>query len=204
MPTGIELHYGFAHGIDGFDAALTESLGLRPIVLQEGTIDYCPEVQSRPYLKAANRRGEFKIARYDDPDPIVARLDRALHGAHTRALQSVGFANIRESGFAGEVGETGYTTADTPCGVRTFAPWTLRVYYDARELNEALKDATLSVAVSGRYRPVFADWRDPHGTLSPMVFDTDLQHMQAAAKHYIVQALPCFADAYWIVKEIFY
>lgn len=77
--------------------------------------------------------------------------------------------------------------------------------YQPDEMGDTLETVTFGVAITGRYWPTFADWKDPNGTLDPMIFDGALGNMQRIAEEAIGRELPEFAPgAVWMVKSIFY
>ena len=57
---------------------------------------------------------------------------------------------------------------------REMVPFELECFAES-EFDEQPDDETaaVGVAISGRYFPTFADYKDAHGTLSPMVFNDE-------------------------------
>lgn len=124
--------------------------------------------------------------------------NKALQEAHAAACAEMGWELIKPMDHL-------YITYELPFGKQELAPFALEYCYDREEMGDDEEDAVFGVAVTGRYRPTFVDWREPHGgSGNAVVLDTrTLTEMEIAKKH-IVAALPEFADAVWIVKQKHY
>src|SRR5581483_4453491 len=98
-------------------------------------------------------------------EPVLDAFEPQLRQAHHAALLELGFtppADINES----------YPRYETPAGEREFMPFRLEMFYDPGEMGDSAEDAVIGVAISGRYFPTFADWKDAHGCM-PMIFDAE-------------------------------
>lgn len=177
MANGSELHLGFVHGARGF-AAIAAALAI--------------EIDGDP------RAGDPAAALEIKPSADLDKIQRALSGAHDRALREIGFE------ITGRNLRLNHTLAETPLGPREFSAFYLGLHFDPNEMGEGPEQAILSVGVTGRYWPTFADWRDTSGGLWPFAFDKDLRRAQRIARKHIIQAIPAFAKAIWIVKEMHY
>lgn len=133
---------------------------------------------------------------YFEPRDRSEEINNLLGGAHRKALTRMGFTNLRSN----ESSWATLTIADTPLGEREFAPFQLELFFDPYEVGDTEEDAIIGIGISGRYFPVFADWKNRSGTLDTVVFDDELERVMAIAKEEIVTVLPVFADAVWIVK----
>ncbi len=138
------------------------------------------------------------VRREIGPEDKLAKIDARLKTAHREALTKMGFRKIKNEKKGSHV------FALTPDGQREFSPFSLEFYYQPIDMSDDLDTAIVGVSISSRYFPRFADWRDPHGTFTPMIFDTELKKVQQIAKWEIVKAAPFMSDAVWIVKEIWY
>lgn len=128
-------------------------------------------------------------------------IEALLRGAHEKALADMGFTVV---GPSTKPHSADHVVAKTPLGMREFIPFSLGVNFDPDEMNEEPAQAVFGVAVSGRYYPRFVDWEDESGTIYPVVFDASLKKALKIAKTRIVEALPDFEKAHWIVKEQHY
>jgi len=131
----------------------------------------------------------------------LSKIQKDLDEAHTKALQDKGFTPYMGKGKKTTRPE--YKLYNTPKGIREFGPWGL-CYLINDEYEDRKEDYVFGVPISSRYFPTFADWQDIGGTLYPIVFDGDLQQCMDIAKKRILEVLPEFKDAVWIVKEIWY
>ncbi len=128
-------------------------------------------------------------------DPFSAKLKMA----HSRALAEFGFKKAPKHNL-----QSLTVPWNTPNGLREFSPFVLAVRFNPHEMGEKREDATISISISGRYHPIFADWKNENGGLWPIVFSAELYKMMEIAESHIVKALPCFSSAEWMVKELFY
>lgn len=130
-----------------------------------------------------------------DKPPLQNKL---LQAAHAAACGDMGWELLKPMDHL-------YITYETPLGAQELAPFTLEYDYDREEMDDDEEDAVFGVAVTGRYRPTFVDWRAPHGgSGNAVVFDKRTLAEMEIAKKRIVEALPEFADAVWIVKQKHY
>ena len=138
------------------------------------------------------------------PEKRIDEINQQLQTIHLQALRDMGFEirEIKPKKKRSLLDD--YVHAKTPLGMREFAPFTLELFYDPDEMGEEPEQATLAISISGRYFPTFADWRDPHGTLWPLVFNDELRGVMEIAKRHIIKVLPQFRDAEWSVKELHY
>ncbi len=135
---------------------------------------------------------------YDKFEVAFKPFQKSLLKAHHYALLELGFTKSKK------LRRSSYPCYKTPLGLRKFSPWRLELYYDTQELGEKPENATIAVAISGRYIPTFVDWQDECGTLWPVVFDSNMRKMMKIAKHFILKAVPFLQKAVWIVKEQHY
>lgn len=175
--------------------------------LTDLNLPVCSTVKTKPTMRIAVAGESLEDEDYEDVDvgdlyeqiqPCLIKFNEPLILSHLNALEDVGFEILRAKN------KTGYVDAKTSLGKREFSPWTLELFYDPHEMGEEAEHAVIGVAISGRYFPTFADWKGSHGTLSPIIFDDELQLMQGIAKRHITSVLPCLKNAPWIVKEIHY
>lgn len=116
-------------------------------------------------------------------------IAQAVKACHTQALEDAGFQT------QGNSGRLWYVKAVTPLGPREFSPWGIELFYDPGEMGHTAKDIVLGVALSGRYVPTFLDWKDAHGTLEPVRFNSELNDMTAIARKRLEEAWPYLAQA---------
>lgn len=128
-----------------------------------------------------------------DPEVQAALLD-----AWKKACDDMGWKFIKEK-------NNHHFIFETPLGEREFSPWTLEFQYDPNEMGEVYREhGVICVAISGRYFPTFLDWRDPHGTVWNLVVGPDIPKEMMVARKRIIEAVPCFEQAEWIVREKHY
>lgn len=134
-------------------------------------------------------------------DELFEPINVKLKKAHLLALEDRGFIKTK-----GKPRSTvlPYPIFRTPLGLRKLSPFMLEAFYDPNEMGDEIEDAIIGVAISSRYFPRFADWKEESGTLSPMVFDKELNGMMLLAKNRICAVVPALETAPWIVKEINY
>jgi len=123
-------------------------------------------------------------------------VNQRLEVAHQLALEDMGFKQITK--------KNGSISAITPLGEREFYPFKLELHFDPDEMGETEDSAVVGVAISGRYFPTFADWKDEHGSLYLIVFDREMKKCMEIAQKRISEELPIFANAVYIVKEKHY
>ncbi len=145
------------------------------------------------------------------PRGIASKIDTdeiEIESPFSLPIQRAWLPALKEAGFKLVKTPASLTeriwTHLTPIGERAFWPWSLELHFDPHEMGETQDEAVVGVGITGRYYPCFADWKDAHGTLSPIVFDDGLEHMKAIAKKHIAAACPLFNQAHWIVKEKHY
>lgn len=122
--------------------------------------------------------------------PTLDEVRRLLRQAHLAAIREIGWRIVEEGGKAPSV--------VTPLGPRNLQPFELSVYYDS--VKGGPETALLCVPLSKRYRPCFLDWRNPNGTLEPVVLDEEMRRMMELARRHIVAVLPAFASATFMVS----
>ena len=134
-------------------------------------------------------------------EPVLGEFDAALRKAHHAALLELGFTP--KKGKKKNDNRLDYPIFNTPEGEREFSPFDLELFYDPGEMGDNAEDAVIGVAISGRYFPTFADWKDAHGCV-PMIFDAEMQRIMEIAKRHITGVLPCLQEAPWMVLMIHY
>jgi len=134
---------------------------------------------------------------YDDllvPNKRLTQINEALLKVHALCCQDMGFT----------FENTAKNLWDTPLGVRELYPFSLEFQFDPSEAEDFPYNAILGVSISGRYRPTFLDWREPHGTLhNQVVGPNPVPEMEFARKR-LIQVFPVFEQADWIMRERHY
>jgi hypothetical protein len=120
----------------------------------------------------------------------------ALKIAHLEALKTAGFPVVSEPGSL--------LKAITEMGEREFVSFRLKWYFDPYEMDDSVEDGIVGIALTGRYRPTFLDWKNKHGTISGLSINQELLEMVEIARTEIVKVIPVFADAELIIKENHY
>ena len=124
---------------------------------------------------------------------------KRLAKAHRAALAGAGFTVQRIDDQYGR-----YLLTDTPLGTRCFRPFMFELFYDISEMDDTPETSTFGVGLSARYFPTFLDWKDEHGTLYPVRFDTEMDALIRVARHHIEAEFPIFSTATIAVVERHY
>lgn len=132
----------------------------------------------------------------------IQSINRILLEAWKDAVADMGWRYIGLAG--GRNPSLGHHNCETPLGKREFRPWELSLFYDHANLGERPVDGLLGVSISGRYKPVFLDWANPHGTIWNQVIGPNPPKEMMIARDRIIDHVPCFEYADWIVRENFY
>lgn len=148
---------------------------------------------------------EFGAAFEAYADGYRTRLLRAWYDAIAAVgwTPDVSFDHAREQrdkpAFPGPI------DVSTPVGPRQMYPFVLRAdHCDA--MGYEPPEMPFGVALSGRYRPTFLDYRDESGAIPPVlpIWDEEYFSMIAIARPLIVRVLPWLAEAKICVVEQFY
>jgi hypothetical protein len=133
-------------------------------------------------------------------ESVAQVVDKKLFKAWKRACAAMGWKDL---GTWGKPPVSGIKW-QTPVGPREIIPWTFEFQLDQDEMGEKPSDAIIGVPVSGRYWPTFVDWRNQHGTVWNLVVGPKEPIEMGIARSYIIEAVPAFADADWIIRERHY
>lgn len=133
-------------------------------------------------------------------EEYTASYDELLARVHREALEAKGFTFSKDR----KIGRYTWSIYRTSLGPREFNPFSLALHLDRDEMGEGPTSAVIGVSITGRYHPTFADWRNPHRTLYPIIFNDELTADMVGAKRYITYAVPWLEHGVWIVKEKFY
>lgn len=131
---------------------------------------------------------------------IEAALQPALTGTHLQLVHTLWdpTANLTADG--------NYINTNTPAGPRTLSVLRFTIAYDPHELGDRWpEDIAVGVAVSGRYFPVLADYRNPHGTLGTTIALTgDTLELAEHARTALADTITEFNDAHLAVRTHWY
>lgn len=131
------------------------------------------------------------------PTAEVEKFNQDLAGAHHGVLvDGMDFKRLPSK----KKDQAWHRRYETPLGEREFAVFRLELHFDPGEMNEDPEDAVLGVAITGRYVPTCADWRDPNGAPWVFAFDKELTRVMDFCKKRITDTMRCFEDAIWTVK----
>lgn len=97
-----------------------------------------------------------------------------------------------------------YYKVSTSDGPRRMAAWGLKFYYDTSNLADTPELGVIGIGISSRYYPTFLDWENPHGTIYNQVVGPRMPQEMTIARACIVENLPCFDKADFIVREVHY
>ncbi len=145
----------------------------------------------------------------DDFDEWVEDLENNLMGLplqeklkqlHKESLAKLGFTDLKP----GRGLSNGYLEGITPLGKREFEPFELRFHWDPHEMNEEPEHALLGVALSGRYVPTYLDWRDPNGTLWPVIFNEEMLRDIHIVRFQLDHLIPILVGVPIVVVEMHY
>lgn len=150
-------------------------------------------------LKALGLEVEYRGGRESPHGIEVKDSDRGTEV--DRLLRQAQRAAIREMGWeVRAVDEAHNLLVTTPLGTRELSPFRLSVYFGRERDDGAVEAALLCVPLSSRYRPRFLDWKSSYGTLWPVVLDDEMRRMMDIARRHIVQVLPAFEAAPFVVS----
>lgn len=130
----------------------------------------------------------------------TGEVEKELKKAHKLACEDMGFELLKNGR---------YPEYKTPEGPREMVPFNLELVYDG-EMDYAPKDhvrkpkpldVVFGVAISGRYFPTFLDWRSPFGTLTNVIVGPKPTAEVSIAWRRIVEAVPVFSSAEWLIVE---
>lgn len=129
------------------------------------------------------------------PKQRLSKIQTLLREAHILAIDRAGFTLDEKTR------EEGNLIASTPCGRREFKPFSLEMVYEPVELGHLPGDAMLGVAISGRYFPVFLDYKEPYGGGAYIDCSDPLIQL---AKDQITLKLPIFSSSRLLVVGVVY
>jgi hypothetical protein len=125
-------------------------------------------------------------------------LDKSIKSAQIKMLAEEGYQ------YLGWEDDSLHLVYDTPWGRRDFQAMRLALYYDWREMGERPQDAVVGVSLSSRYRPMFLDAQDPHGTIYHFILDEPMQGRIALARRRLTQHVPAFDTSRLMVVQQHY
>jgi hypothetical protein len=115
---------------------------------------------------------------YDLVAAVSDKTEDALRAAHLELIR-------RKFDPKATFNRDRYIVANTPEGRREFSTFSVGQF--AMEDDES---PAVGIAIADRYFPVWADWRDPHGTSGDFTFDAELLEMIEEARQAIAEVIP--------------
>ncbi len=85
----------------------------------------------------------------------------------------------------------------------TLFPWKFELIDKSDNDGDNPVDSVIGVAVTGSDLSVFCDWQNETNYLNNLVVGRRSQEMMIAERR-IVETIPCFAEAKWIVRTLEY
>lgn len=126
--------------------------------------------------------------------PEAKSIIEKFRNAYLQTIKDVGFRVLGDDGG-------NYFEIETPAGLRKMSGFQLETVYDPIEIGHAPKEATLGVALSGRYYPTLLDYPSTHGTLLGLGIDLRMIEISRAN---LIKEFPVFTESKVLVVEKFY